>query len=154
MATAQDTSSQSDTEEDPKSISFLDQLESCFGCSDLYEVLQVSDKKCDVTALRKAYHKLSIKVHPDRVKPEERGEATHRFQLLGRVYQTLCDPARRSEYDQFGVIQTEDEANCPDGADSWEQYWRIIHPKASATSVLHYIVDNAIKCLRTNVYMD
>ena len=129
-ATEQDTASQTDSEEgDPKSKSFLAELESCFGYSDLYVVLQINDRKCELTVLRKAYHKLSIKVHPDRVKPEERGEATHRFQLLGRVYQTLSDPGRRSEYDQFGVIQMEDDANCPDGADSWEEYWRVIHPK-------------------------
>ena len=140
-AAEQDAASLSDTEEgDTNSKSFLDQLESCFATSDLYEVLQISDKKCDVTALRKAYHRLSIKVHPDRVSPEERGQATHRFQLLGRVYQTLSDPARRSEYDQFGAIQMEDDTNCPDGADSWEEYWRVMHPKASAILYNHTTV--------------
>ncbi|KAI6652693.1 DnaJ-like protein subfamily C member 9 [Oopsacas minuta] len=124
------SSSQSDTEVgENNSKHFLDELQDCFGTSELYEVLQLSDKSCDITCLRKAYHKLSIKIHPDRVSSEDREGATHKFQLLGRVYQTLSDPARRREYDKFGVIQMESEMSCPEGADSWEEYWKVIYPK-------------------------
>ena len=123
MASAEET--------EVSSESFLDELQDCFDTTDLYEVLQLTDRKCDVTCIRKAYHKLGIKIHPDRVPPEEREEATHKFQLLGRVYQTLSDPGRRREYDKSGLVLMENEMNCPDGADSWEEYWRVIHPKVS-----------------------
>ena len=59
---------------------FLDSVEDLFGTRDLYEVLGVS-KGSKVSAIKKAYHKLSLKVHPDRVKPEEVENSTKKFQV-------------------------------------------------------------------------
>ena len=107
---------------------FLKELEKCFGTSDLYSVLNIEDRKCDSYRVKKAYHQLSIKVHPDRAKREERELATLKFQLLGRVYKTLSEADRRREYDQFGTIVKEEDI-CPGEAGSWDEYWRVYYPK-------------------------
>ena len=59
---------------------FLDLVESCFGKRDLYEALGV-EKTAKEGELRRAYHRLSLRVHPDRVPPEQVQEATEKFQV-------------------------------------------------------------------------
>ena len=62
----------------------LDTLEELFGTRDLYAVLDV-EKGVGEGKIKKAYHKTSLKVHPDRAKPEDREEATKKFQALGGI---------------------------------------------------------------------
>ena len=59
---------------------FLDSVESYFGTRDLYEALGV-EKTAKEGELRRAYHRLSLKVHPDRVPPDQIQEATEKFQV-------------------------------------------------------------------------
>lgn len=63
--------------------SFLDTLESYYGTRDLYQVLGV-EKNAKDSELRRAYLRLSLKVHPDRVAAEDIEEATSKFQV--RLY--------------------------------------------------------------------
>lgn len=62
----------------------------------LYERLSLSN---DATAaeIKKAYHKLSLKYHPDRNNNSE--ESTKIFQGIGEAYETLGDPAKKRQYD-------------------------------------------------------
>lgn len=60
--------------------SFLDLVESFFGSSDLYSVLGV-EKTSQDGEIRRAYHRLSLKVHPDRVESGEVDTATKKFQV-------------------------------------------------------------------------
>ena len=60
--------------------SFLDVVESQFGSKDLYSVLGV-DKGAKDGEIRRAYHRLSLKVHPDRVEAAEVDTATKKFQV-------------------------------------------------------------------------
>ena len=59
-----------------------------------YELISVSVKR--------AYHRVSLKVHPDRVEEEEKEESTKKFQALGKVYSVLSDPEKRKIYDETG----------------------------------------------------
>lgn len=52
--------------------------------------------------MKKAYYKLSLKVHPDRVSADELQEATRKFQALGKIYEVLSDDGRRVLYDEDG----------------------------------------------------
>ena len=59
---------------------FLESVEVCFGTSDLYEALGV-EKTAKDGELRRAYHRLSLKVHPDRVSQDQVQDATQKFQV-------------------------------------------------------------------------
>lgn len=59
---------------------FLKSIEDYFGTSDLYEALGV-EKTAKDSELRRAYHRLSLKVHPDRVSHDQVQEATEKFQV-------------------------------------------------------------------------
>ena len=62
----------------------------------LYERLSLSN---DATAseIKKAYHRLSLKHHPDRNQNSE--ESTKMFQKIGEAYDTLGDPVKKRQYD-------------------------------------------------------
>lgn len=61
-------------------MGFRESLEQEYGTQDLYEALGLS-KDCKESEIKRAYHKLSLKVHPDRVDPGEIEEATRKFQV-------------------------------------------------------------------------
>ncbi|GAA6010088.1 hypothetical protein JCM10207_007553 [Rhodosporidiobolus poonsookiae] len=50
--------------------------------------------------IRAAYLVLAKTVHPDRVPPHEKAEATRLFAQLAAAYSTLSDPQRRKQYDR------------------------------------------------------
>jgi len=54
--------------------------------------------------VKKGYHKVSLKVHPDRVAQEEKDAATEKFQTLGKVYCVLSDKDKRAVFDETGKI--------------------------------------------------
>ncbi len=59
---------------------FLDVVDSFFGSRDLYSVLGVP-KDAGEGDIRRGYHKISLKVHPDRVESGDVEEATRKFQV-------------------------------------------------------------------------
>lgn len=72
---------------------------------DFYSVLGVK-KTADDAALKRAYRKLALKYHPDRLPPdvsdEERKAAETKFSEAANAYETLSDPEKRRVYDQVG----------------------------------------------------
>src|SRR3954466_6865443 len=66
---------------------------------DYYEVLGIQ-KGCSEEEIKKCYRKLAVKYHPDK-NPGDK-EAEEKFKELGEAYEVLCDPQKRSAYDQFG----------------------------------------------------
>ncbi|EPX72026.1 DNAJ domain-containing protein [Schizosaccharomyces octosporus yFS286] len=66
---------------------------------DYYSILNVS-KKATQEEIRFAYKRAALETHPDRVSPNERTEATQRFQLVNEAFYVLGDPTRRSQYDR------------------------------------------------------
>lgn len=52
--------------------------------------------------VKKAYHKASLKYHPDRVNEDQKDEATKKFQYLGKIYSILSDKEKRKIYDETG----------------------------------------------------
>ena len=63
---------------------------------DYYEILGVS-KNASKEEIKKAFHKLAHKHHPDKNK----GDDT-KFKEVNEAYQVLSDDKKRSSYDQFG----------------------------------------------------
>ncbi|XP_077565789.1 dnaJ homolog subfamily B member 9-like [Stigmatopora nigra] len=65
---------------------------------DYYDILGVP-KVASERQIKKAFHKLALKYHPDR----NRGpDAEVKFREIAEAYETLSDDKRRKEYDQFG----------------------------------------------------
>lgn len=62
----------------------------------LYERLSLSND-ATATEIKKAYHRLSLKHHPDRNHNSE--ESTKMFQKINEAYDTLGDPAKKRQYD-------------------------------------------------------
>ena len=54
--------------------------------------------------MKKAYHKVSLKVHPDRASKADKEEATKKFQALSHAYSVLADKDRRAVYDDTGKM--------------------------------------------------
>lgn len=114
----------------------LDLCEKYFGCSDLYEILNIPKTATDKD-VRKAYHKLSLQVHPDRVEEVKKLDATEKFKILGKVHSVLSDPEKRRVYDDTGSF---DEGEC--GTDfenvNWSEYWRALFKEITIEDIKNY----------------
>ncbi len=64
-----------------------------------YEVLGVARDASD-TDIKKAYHKLVMKYHPDK-NPGDKG-AEEKFKEVNNAFDILKDPQKRAAYDRFG----------------------------------------------------
>lgn len=71
---------------------------------DYYEVLGI-DKNASESEIKKAYRKMAMQYHPDKVANEsdkEKEEAEHRFKEINDAYQVLSDKQKKEQYDRFG----------------------------------------------------
>ncbi|CAA2968942.1 chaperone dnaJ 49 [Olea europaea subsp. europaea] len=68
---------------------------------DYYAVLGV-EKICSVENIRKAYHKLFLKVHPDKNKASGSEEA---FKKVSKAFKCLSDYDSRRQYDHTGLVE-------------------------------------------------
>jgi molecular chaperone DnaJ len=68
---------------------------------DYYEVLGVA-KNAEKAEIKKAYHKLALKFHPDR--NENNPEAVAKFKEAAEAYGVLSDDDKRRQYDTFGHV--------------------------------------------------
>ncbi|XP_032512613.2 dnaJ homolog subfamily C member 9 [Danaus plexippus] len=116
-------------------MGLLELCEKYFNTNNLYEVLQISEKSSD-KEVKKAYHKLSLKVHPDRVKDEEKLEATEKFKVLSNVHAILSNKEKRDLYDQTKSVDEEDYDDL--NAKDWTVYWRNMFKKITEEDIKAY----------------
>jgi len=110
-------------------------VEACkdlFDTENLYEVLGI-EKTANASQIKKAYHKVSLKTHPDRAEEGEKEKATRKFQCVSAVYSLLSDDSRRGLYDECGEV--DDENDPLHQNKDWEEYWRILFPKISVKDI-------------------
>ncbi len=69
---------------------------------DYYEILGVA-KNADAKQIKKAYKRLAMKHHPDRVK-NDKASAEKKFKEIQKAYAILSDVKKRQAYDQFGHV--------------------------------------------------
>uniref|UniRef100_A0A8D2NEJ1 J domain-containing protein n=1 Tax=Zonotrichia albicollis TaxID=44394 RepID=A0A8D2NEJ1_ZONAL len=65
---------------------------------DYYRVLGLQ-KNASQDAIKKSYHKLALKWHPDK-NPKNKEEAEKKFKEIVEAYETLSDPQKRLFYDK------------------------------------------------------
>jgi len=68
---------------------------------DFYAALGVA-KDADAAAIKKAYRKLAVKLHPDKNPGDAAAEA--KFKEVSEAYDVLSDPAKRKEYDEARAL--------------------------------------------------
>jgi molecular chaperone DnaJ len=66
---------------------------------DYYKILGV-DKNATAAEIKKAYHQLAMKYHPDR-NPNDK-EAESKFKEAAAAYEVLSDADKKQKYDQYG----------------------------------------------------
>uniref|UniRef100_A0A336M8D6 CSON013587 protein n=1 Tax=Culicoides sonorensis TaxID=179676 RepID=A0A336M8D6_CULSO len=119
--------------------SILQQCEEFFGTKDLYKLFS-----CEKTALEKditkAYYKLALKVHPDRVPEEEKEVATEKFKVLTKLHLTLTTKDKRALYDEQGIIgDDDDEAFGSSWLETWRQFFKPINEEDISNYEKNYI---------------
>lgn len=68
---------------------------------DYYAILGV-EKSCTVEEIRRAYRKLSLKVHPDKNKAPGSEEA---FKMVSKAFKCLSGEESRRQYDHTGLVE-------------------------------------------------
>ena len=67
---------------------------------DYYKILEVT-KDASEQEIKSNYKRLAMKWHPDK-NPNNRDEATQKFNEISEAYKVLKDPTKRKTYDNFG----------------------------------------------------
>ena len=62
---------------------------------DLYELLEIKEEDFNMDILKKQYHKMCLKHHPDKG-----GDVNH-FKLIQEAYETLSNDKKRAMYDRY-----------------------------------------------------
>ncbi|XP_072940133.1 J domain-containing protein CG6693 [Epargyreus clarus] len=115
-------------------MSFLNLCQQYYNSTDLYEILEIP-KNATEKQVKTAYRKLSLKVHPDRAKEDDRLEATEKFKVLSRIHQILSDKEKRARYDETNCVDDDDESLlCND----WLQYWRMLFKQITIEDIKAY----------------
>lgn len=78
-----------------------------------------------LVSVKKAYHRMSLQVHPDRVNEKEKEEAAEKFKVLTKINRVLSDSMKRAVYDEHGSIDDDIENNCESLNDWHENLERI-----------------------------
>ncbi|KPJ08886.1 DnaJ-like subfamily C member 9 [Papilio machaon] len=114
-------------------MGLLQLCEQYFSTANLYEVFQIPEKATE-KEVKKAYHKLSLKIHPDRVSEDEKLEATEKFKVLGAVHAILSDKEKRAIYDETKCVDEDDLSFERD----WSVYWRGLFKTVTVEDIIAY----------------
>ncbi|KII73310.1 DnaJ subfamily C member 9 [Thelohanellus kitauei] len=112
-----------------------DELDELFGTIDFYAIMEI-ERDASAEEVKKAYKKLALKVHPDRVSKDRAEEAKRKFQALSIVSETLLDDRKRAVYDETGLTES-----ILDGIDenaNWYEYWRSLFPTITVQDIKNF----------------
>ncbi|CAH0559496.1 unnamed protein product [Brassicogethes aeneus] len=112
--------------------SFKEKCQEYFDTTDFYEILKIN-RGATEKEIKKAYHKLSLLVHPDRVDENQKELATEKFKVLGRIHSVLQDENKRKIYDDCGEFDDEGDTSF-----NWMDYWRSMFKKIELSDIQKY----------------
>ena len=104
------------------------------------DVLNVSSDATP-SQLRKAYYKLCLRFHPDKLAPNltdnEKELAKKKFQAISLAYTILSDEDKRKEYDETGDLYDDDEdlSSSKEGMKQWTDYFDAVFPKVTTKDI-------------------
>lgn len=114
---------------------FLTECKNAFNETDFYIILNLDKNKASSSEIKKAYYKLSLRYHPDKVTDDTlKEESKLKFQCLGKIYSILSDDEKRKLYDETGLIDGEDDMFSGDQAD-WDDYFRSLFKKVTKNDI-------------------
>lgn len=90
---------------------------------ELYQVLGVS-KSASEAEIRKAYHKLAVRWHPDKNR-DNKEKAEQKFKEISKAYQILSDSEKRKVYDTYGERALQDMDGASGGGDPMDLFGNI-----------------------------
>lgn len=70
--------------------------------TDYYKSLEVS-KTASEAEIKKAYRRLAVRYHPDKISEEQRARGEEKFKEISEAYAVLSDPEKRQIYDRHGI---------------------------------------------------
>ncbi|XP_030374448.1 J domain-containing protein CG6693 [Scaptodrosophila lebanonensis] len=115
-------------------MSTLELCEKYFETRDVYKLMNLKKDAKDKD-IKKAYHKLSLLVHPDRVQEAQKEEATEKFKVISKIYQVLTDAGKRALYDEKGIIDDDEEESK---LSSWLELWSKIFKPITKEDISNY----------------
>ena len=77
---------------------------------DYYEVLGLQ-RNASEDDIKKAYRKLAMQFHPDRVKNKDAKDSEEKFKEMKEAYEILSDSTKRTQYDQHGHVENVNQGN-------------------------------------------
>jgi len=86
---------------------------------DYYEILGVN-KSASKDEIKRAYRKLAMKYHPDKVSDGQKKDSEEKFKEISEAYAVLSDDEKRRRYDQYGHAGIDSQYTAEDifrGAD-------------------------------------
>lgn len=87
---------------------------------DYYEVLGVP-RAASPEAIKKAYRRLAMQCHPDRVPADRKEAAEEKFKEVSEAYEVLADQEKRALYDRYGHAGVEQRVWGGQGFD-WSRF--------------------------------
>src|SRR3970040_1882030 len=87
---------------------------------DYYDVLGVA-RDASPEEVKRAYRKLAMQYHPDRVPAEQKAGAEEKFKEVSEAYEGLADEEKRRLYDQYGHAGVEQQVWGGQGFD-WSRF--------------------------------
>ena len=88
---------------------------------ELYDILGVT-RDATTAEIKKAYRKLALSFHPDKVAKDEKEDSERKFQLISEAYSILSEPALREKYDENGFEGVNNSKPAGDEYDSKEAF--------------------------------
>uniref|UniRef100_A0A182JQ16 J domain-containing protein n=1 Tax=Anopheles christyi TaxID=43041 RepID=A0A182JQ16_9DIPT len=103
-------------------MSTLEVCEKYYGTKNIYELFGV-EKSASDQEIKKAYYRLSLKTHPDRVPENDKTEATEKFKVLSKLYSILTNKDSRAIYDERGIVDDDDNTST-NWLARWQQFFK------------------------------